>query len=65
MRATRRLVFRTDVVAALTSDLLTSMDQEAERIVRAVTSANVMEAVAAFAAKRKPVFSCYIRRIDP
>jgi hypothetical protein len=40
------------------------MDQEAERIVRAVTSANVMEAVAAFAAKRKPVFSCYIRRVD-
>jgi enoyl-CoA hydratase/carnithine racemase len=41
---------------ALTSDLLTSMDLEAEHMVRAARTTDHSEAVRAFVEKRKPVF---------
>jgi enoyl-CoA hydratase/carnithine racemase len=42
---------------AVTSDFLDSMDQEAERMVRAARTADHKEAVRAFIDKRKPAFS--------
>ncbi len=42
---------------ALTSDFLTSLDGEAVRMVKAAATADHKEAVQAFIAKRKPVFS--------
>jgi enoyl-CoA hydratase/carnithine racemase len=42
---------------AVTSDFLDSMDQEAERMVRAARTADHKEAVRAFIGKRKPAFS--------
>ena len=42
---------------ALTSDILTSMDQEAENMVLAARTADHKEAVRAFVDKRKPIFS--------
>jgi len=41
---------------ALTSDLLASMDQEAENMVAAARTTDHREAVRAFVEKRKPVF---------
>jgi enoyl-CoA hydratase/carnithine racemase len=42
---------------AVTSDLLDSMDQEAENLVRATRTTDHKEAVRAFIEKRKPAFS--------
>jgi enoyl-CoA hydratase/carnithine racemase len=42
---------------ALTSDLLSSMDQEAENLVRAARTSDHKEAVRAFVEKRKPTFA--------
>ena len=42
---------------ALTTDLLASMDQEAENMVRAARTNDHKEAVRAFVEKRKPTFS--------
>jgi enoyl-CoA hydratase/carnithine racemase len=44
---------------AITSDFLDSMDQEAEKMVRAARTTDHKEAVRAFIDKRKPVFSGY------
>jgi len=41
---------------ALTADLLDSMDQEAEYMVRSARTTDHKEAVRAFVDKRKPVF---------
>jgi hypothetical protein len=41
---------------AITSDLLTSLDQEADRMVRSARTSDHRDAVAAFVAKRKPAF---------
>jgi hypothetical protein len=41
---------------ALTSDFLTSLDNEAARMVRAAASVEHREAVSAFIEKRAPVF---------
>jgi enoyl-CoA hydratase/carnithine racemase len=42
---------------AITSDFLTSLDHEAERMVRSTATSDHKEAVAAFVAKRQPVFT--------
>ncbi len=42
---------------AITSDFLTSLDHEAERMVRSTATRDHKEAVAAFVAKRQPVFT--------
>lgn len=42
---------------ALTSDFLTSLDNEAERMVRVTATDDHKEAVKAFVAKRPPVFT--------
>jgi enoyl-CoA hydratase/carnithine racemase len=44
---------------AVTSDFLDSMDQEAEKMVRAARTTDHKEAVRAFIDKRKPVFSAH------
>lgn len=44
---------------ALTSDILTSMDQEAENMVQAARTSDHKEAVRAFLDKRKPIFGRY------
>ena len=55
--ATALRLMKDNLDEALTADFMTSLDNEAERMVRSSATSDHKEAVAAFVAKRSPVFS--------